>query len=161
MKFYYIFCLEELNHVVVMRQYLLPCAVLCLIAQSCPTLCDSMDCSPPCPSVHGDSPGQNTGVGCMPSSRGSFQLKNLTQVSCTAGRFFTIWATREAQEYWSKQPIPSQGKLPHTGIELRSPALQEDPLPAELPGKPTMCTQKQKNLAQGERRESLYSQEQR
>ena len=25
----------------------------------------------------------------------------LTQVSCIAGKFFTIWATREAQEYWS------------------------------------------------------------
>ena len=32
--------------------------------QSCPTLCDSMDCSPPGSSVHGDSPGKNTGVGC-------------------------------------------------------------------------------------------------
>ena len=32
--------------------------------QSCPTLCDPMDCSPPGSSVHGDSPGQNTGVGC-------------------------------------------------------------------------------------------------
>ena len=33
-------------------------------AQSCPTLCDSMDCSPPGSSVHGGSPGKNTGVGC-------------------------------------------------------------------------------------------------
>ena len=143
MKFYYIFCLEELNHVVVTRQYLLPCAVLCLVAQSCLTLCDPLDCSPPCPSVHGDSPGKNTGVGCMPSSRGSSQPKDLTQVSCTTGRFFTIWATRGAQEYWSKQPIPSRGELPGAGIELGSPALQEDPLSAELPGKPTMCTRKQ------------------
>ena len=38
--------------------------VLCLVAQSCPTLCDPMDCSPPGFSVHGDSPGKNTGVGC-------------------------------------------------------------------------------------------------
>ena len=34
------------------------------IAQSCPTLCGPMDCSPPGSSVHGDSPGKNTGVGC-------------------------------------------------------------------------------------------------
>ena len=40
------------------------CAVLCLVAQSCLTLCDPMDCSPPGSSVHGDSPGKNTGVGC-------------------------------------------------------------------------------------------------
>ena len=30
------------------------------------TLCDPMDCSPPRSSVHGDSPGKNTGVGCHP-----------------------------------------------------------------------------------------------
>ena len=35
------------------------------VAQSCPTLSDPMDCSPPGPSVHGiDSPGKSTGVGC-------------------------------------------------------------------------------------------------
>ena len=38
--------------------------VLCLVAQSCLTLCNSVDCSPPGTSVHGDSPGTNTGVGC-------------------------------------------------------------------------------------------------
>ena len=37
---------------------------MCLVAQACPTLCDPMDCSPPGFSVHGDSPGKNTGVGC-------------------------------------------------------------------------------------------------
>ena len=37
---------------------------LCLVTQSCPTLCDTMDCSPPGSSVHGDSPGKNTGMGC-------------------------------------------------------------------------------------------------
>ena len=40
------------------------CAVLCLVAQSCSTLCDSMDYSPSSSSVHGDSPGKNTRVGC-------------------------------------------------------------------------------------------------
>ena len=32
--------------------------------QSCPPLCDPMDCSPPGSSVYGDSSGKNTGVGC-------------------------------------------------------------------------------------------------
>ena len=36
---------------------------LYLVAQSFWTLCDPMDCSPPGSSVHGDSPGRNTGVG--------------------------------------------------------------------------------------------------
>ena len=34
------------------------------VSQSCPALCDPMDCSPSDSSVHGDSPGKNTGVGC-------------------------------------------------------------------------------------------------
>ena len=34
----------------------------------------------------------------VPSSRGSSQPRDRTQVSCTAVGFFTIWATREAQE---------------------------------------------------------------
>ena len=38
--------------------------VLCLVAEQCPTLCDPMECSPPGSSVHGVSPGKNTGVGC-------------------------------------------------------------------------------------------------
>ena len=37
----------------------------------------------------------------IPFSRGSSEPRDLTQVSHIAGRFFTSWATREAQEYWS------------------------------------------------------------
>ena len=37
--------------------------MLCLVAQSCLTLCDLMDCSLPGSSVLGDSSGKNTGVG--------------------------------------------------------------------------------------------------
>ena len=65
------------------------CLVLCLVAQSCLTLCDPMDCSMPGSSVHGDSPGKNTGEVAMPSSRGFPQPRYQTQVSCIAGRFFT------------------------------------------------------------------------
>ena len=36
---------------------------LCLVAQSCPTLWDSMDCSLPGSSVYANSPGKKTGVG--------------------------------------------------------------------------------------------------
>ena len=51
------------------------CAVLCLVAQSCPTLCDPMDCSPPASSVHGDSPCKNTGVGCLALLQGTFPIQ--------------------------------------------------------------------------------------
>ena len=37
----------------------------------------------------------------MPFSRGSSQPRDQTQVFHITGRFFTIWATREAHEYWS------------------------------------------------------------
>ena len=46
--------------------------VLCLVTQSCPTLCDPMDCSLPGSSVHRDSPGKNTGVGCHALLQGVF-----------------------------------------------------------------------------------------
>ena len=72
----------------------------------------------------------------MPSSKESSQPRDKTQVSYTAGWFFTDWATREAQEYWSGQLIPSPGDLPDPGIKPASPALQVDSLLAELPEKP-------------------------
>ena len=37
---------------------------MCSVPQLCLTLCDPMDCSPPGSSVHENSPGKNTGVGC-------------------------------------------------------------------------------------------------
>ena len=40
--------------------------------QSCPTLCDLVDCSPPGPAVHGDSSGKNTGVGFHALLQGVF-----------------------------------------------------------------------------------------
>ena len=43
------------------------CSVLCLVTQSCPTLCEPMGYSPLGSSVHGDSPGKNTGVGIFPT----------------------------------------------------------------------------------------------
>ena len=41
------------------------------------------------------------------------------------------------QEYWSELLFPSPGDLPSPRIEPRSPALQADSLPSELPGKPS------------------------
>ena len=72
------------------------CAVQCLVTQSCLTLCGPKNCRAPGSSVHGNSPGKNTGVVAMPSSRVSSQPRDQTQVSHIAGGFFTLWATREA-----------------------------------------------------------------
>ena len=46
-------------------------APLCLVTQSCPTVCDPMDCSPPGSSVLGDSSGKNTRVGCQALLQGN------------------------------------------------------------------------------------------
>ena len=130
-RFLYTFLSKE-----IIRLYLcwLEEYVLCLVAQSCPTLCNHMNCSQPGSSGYGYSPGKNTGMGChallqcifptqglnpdlphcrrilyhlshqgsprilesvvYPFSRGSFQPRNRTEVSCIAGGFFTSWATR-------------------------------------------------------------------
>ena len=70
-------------------------AVLCLAAQLCPTLCDSIDCSPPGSSVHGDSPGENTRVVSHVLLQGIFQPRDQSCVSHITGGFFPVWATRE------------------------------------------------------------------
>ena len=54
--------------------------VLCLVAQSCLTLYDTKDCSLPGSSVHGDSPGKNTGVGAFLVA----QMVKSTGVGCDA-----------------------------------------------------------------------------
>ena len=47
-------------------------AVWCLDAQSCPTLCNPVNYSPPGSSVHGDSPGKATRAGCHALLQGIF-----------------------------------------------------------------------------------------
>ena len=59
--------------------------VLHLVAQSCPTLCNPRDCSPPGSSVHGILQTRILEWVAMPSSRGSSQPRNRTQVSRLAG----------------------------------------------------------------------------
>ena len=56
--------------------YQIHCDVLCLVTQSCPTLCDLMDCSPPGSSVHGTLQARILAWVAMPSSMGSFQPRD-------------------------------------------------------------------------------------
>ena len=67
--------------------------------QSCLILCDPMGCSRPGSFVHGILQARILEWGAMPSSRGSSQPRDRTQVSHNAEGFFTIWATMEAP--WS------------------------------------------------------------
>ena len=50
---------------------------VCVCARTDLTLWDHMDCSPPGSSVHGDSPGKNTGVGCHALLHGIFPMQGL------------------------------------------------------------------------------------
>ena len=59
-------------------------------------LCDAMDCSPPGSSVHGILQARMVEWVAMPSSSGSSQPGCQTRISQITGRFFTMWATREA-----------------------------------------------------------------
>ena len=69
---------------------------VCVCAQLCTTLCDSMDCSPPGSSVHGILQAKIREWVAMPSSRGSPQPRDrphVSYVSCIGRGLFTSRAT--------------------------------------------------------------------
>ena len=70
-------------------QYNMVVIVKVKVAQLCPTLCDPMDSI-----VHGILQARTLEWIAFPFFRGSSQLRDRTQVSYIAGRFFTSWATR-------------------------------------------------------------------
>ena len=67
------------------------------VAQSCPTLCDLVDCSLPGSSIHGILQTRILEWVAISFSRGSSRPRDRTQVSCIGGRRFNLWATREAR----------------------------------------------------------------
>ena len=79
------------------------------VAQSCPTLCDSTNST-----VHWILQARILEWVAFPISRGSSQARDRSQVSHTAGRFFTSWATREAQELleWVDYPFSRGSSWP-------------------------------------------------
>ena len=66
------------------------------VTQSCSNLCNPMDYE-----VHGILHARILEWVAVPFSRGSSQPRDQTQVSHIARGFFTSWATRKTQEYWS------------------------------------------------------------
>ena len=73
-----------------------------LVAQSCLTFCDPMDCGPPGSSVHGILQVRILEWVAISFSRGSSWPRDQTQVFCIAGSFFIIWDTRKALK-WLKE----------------------------------------------------------
>ena len=92
-----------LNHVCSWFQGLRPlptsakrCCHCWLVSKSCLTLQPHV-LWPATPLCLRDFPGRDTGADCHLFLQGIFQPRDRTQVSHIAGRFFTSWATREAQ----------------------------------------------------------------
>ena len=135
--------------------------------QSCPTLCNPIDGSPPGSPIPGILQARTLEWVAISFSRGSSQPRDRTQVSCIVSKtlyhlshhgspkvkslsrvrlFATPWTVAHQappsmgfsrREYWSGVPFPSLGDLPDPGIEPRSPALQAEALTSEPPGKQT------------------------
>ena len=103
-------------------------SVKVLVAQSCPTLCSPMDCSPPGSWAHGFCRWHYWSGLPFPSP-GIFSTRRLNQVSSTAGGLFMVWATRAAlwrqlnmlsilnPEVWIFMPVAVKVTwvLPHMG----------------------------------------------
>ena len=97
---------------------------------SCSVVCDSLwpdglqPASLLCP---WNSPGKNTGVGCIPLSRGSSGLRDWIQVSCIAGRFFYRLSYQGSPKYECSVQFRSVAKS--------CPTLC-DPMNRSMPGLP-------------------------
>ena len=95
------------------------CACLCVATwlQSYPALCDPVDCSPPSFSIHEILQARIVEWVAIPS-RGSSQPGDQTRLFHIAGRFFTVWASREAWIYVNTELI-------HCAVQqLKATALQ-------------------------------------
>ena len=93
-----------------------------LVPQSCMTLYNPMDCNPPGHSVHGDSPGKNTGVGCHLLLQGIFSyqrsnpgLPHCSQILyCLSQQFSSVQLLSHVQFF-------EMHGLQHTGHPCPSP----------------------------------------
>ena len=70
--------------------------ICCSVAESCPVLCDPMDCSPPGSSAHGIFQARILQWVAISFSRGSSWIRDQTHVSCIGRWILYHWATREA-----------------------------------------------------------------
>ena len=112
--------------------------------QSCPTLCDPVDDSPPGSAVPGILQARTLEWVAISFSNAwtwKVKVKSLSRVLL----FATAWTVAcqaplsigfPRQEYYSRLPFPSPADLPDPGIEFMSPALEGRFITTEPPGKP-------------------------
>ena len=113
--------------------FFLPHLVLCLVTQLYLTFCNPMDCCLPGSPVHRILQARILKGVAMPSPRGS--SRDWKHISCIAGGFFTVWATREALRSqslcrisvpWSGiEPMPQQWKCQVLTMELSGNSWKE------------------------------------
>ena len=112
------------------------------VTQSCPTVCDPMDYSPPGSSIHGIFQARvlEWDAISFPIEVPVCMLSRvwLSVTSQTVAHQSPLSVGFSRQEYWSVLPFPSWGYLPNPEIKHRSPTLQADSLPTKLQGKPSI-----------------------
>ena len=111
--------------------------VVFIVAQSCLILCDPMDCSLDCSlpssSVHGDSPGKNTGLGCHALLQGIFPTQGSIPGLLHCRRILCRLSPQGSPGGWQRC-LPGEESLcicrdssisvlSHTGVGLRAEAL--------------------------------------
>ena len=103
-----------------------------------------MDCSPLGSSVHGDSPGKNTGSGCRALLQGIFPTQGLNPglAHCR----WILYQLKHQGRVLEGVAYPFSRGTSQPGVETGSPTLQADSLPAELPRKPSFSRLCSKNL---------------
>ena len=77
------------------------------VAQSCPTLCDPMDCSLPGSSLHGILQARVLEWVAISFSRGSSRPRDRTRVSLIPGRRFNLWATMTFKNHRTRYRVCS------------------------------------------------------
>ena len=95
----------------------------CEVAQSCLTLCDPMDCSPPNSSVHGILQARILKWVAISFSRGSSQPRDLTLISCIAGEFLLPLSYQESPSYLLKRSFIQPQVTTHCWRETRKVTL--------------------------------------
>jgi len=100
------------------------------VSQSCPTLCDPMDCSSPGSSIRGILQAGILEWVAMPSSRGPSQPRGQTRVFPHC-RQILYHVNHQGSPKNTRLGCQSLGDLPNPGIEPGSPALQAASLPTE------------------------------
>ena len=118
-------------------------SVCAKLLQSCPMLCEPVDCSPPGSSVHGSLQARILEWVAIPFFGGSSQRRDRSQVFCTADRFFTIQATKQVHRDVRASPKGNPTRSSYKESQGQHAPTTYSELPSQLLG-PSLITLKWK-----------------